>query len=92
MKLKRASIFTKIVIAALAVYALISLADLQAKVTEAMTERQQLQQQLQQLSQENAELEYEIAHSDDDETIENIARDKLGLVRPGEKIFYDISN
>ena len=26
------------------------------------------------------------------DTIEEIARDKLGLVKPGEKIFYDMSN
>jgi cell division protein FtsB len=37
-------------------------------------------------------LSYDIAHSGDDATIEDIARDKLGLVKPGEKIFYDIGN
>ena len=40
--------------------------------------------------QENARLEYEIEHSEDPETMEQIAREKLGLVKPGEKIFYDI--
>lgn len=42
--------------------------------------------------QENAELEYDIAHAGDPETIAEIARTKLGLVKPGEKIFYDVSN
>ena len=28
----------------------------------------------------------------DDKTIEEVARDKLGLVMPGEKIFVDIGN
>ena len=92
MKLKRASIFTKIVILALAVYAVISLFNLQGKVNEALAEKSRLENEVKQLSQINAELEYEIAHSDDDSTIEDIARDKLGLVKPGEKIFYDVSN
>ena len=52
----------------------------------------QLEQQAQELTEENAALEYQIAHSEDDETKEEIARDKLGLVKPGEKIFYDTSN
>ena len=37
----------------------------------------------------NAELQYGIDHSTDDHTIEDIAREKLGLVKPGEVIFYD---
>jgi len=52
----------------------------------------QLEQQAQELTEENAALEYQIAHSEDDETKEEIARDKLGLVKAGEKIFYDTSN
>jgi cell division protein FtsB len=42
--------------------------------------------------QKNAELEYDIEHAGDDETIEEIARIKLGLVKAGEKIFYDVGN
>ena len=53
---------------------------------------QQLQQQVTDMTQSNAELEYKIEHSEDADTIEEIARDKLGLVKPGEKIFYDMSN
>ena len=41
---------------------------------------------------ENAELEYDIEHAGDPEIIAEIARDKLGLVMPDEKIFYDVSN
>ena len=44
------------------------------------------------MRQSKAELEYQIEHGADDETIEDIARNKLGLVYPGEKIFYDISD
>jgi len=92
MKLKRASIFTIVVILALIVYAGVGLMNKRAQVSQALQARQELQEQVDQLSQENAELQYEIDHSADDETLEDIARDKLGLVKPGEKIFYDVSN
>lgn len=92
MKLKRASIITKIVIMALIVYAGISLLSLKSQISQARLQSEALQEQVAQTAQENAELEYDIEHSEDPETIEDIARNKLGLVKPGEKIFYDVSN
>ena len=44
------------------------------------------------LHAETRSLQSQIAHSEDDETKEEIARDTLGLVKAGEKIFYDTSN
>ena len=92
MKFKKAGIITKIVIAALLVYAVVSLVTVRSKTAALNTQTQQLQQQVTDMTQSNAELEYKIEHSEDADTIEEIARDKLGLVKPGEKIFYDMSN
>ena len=92
MKLKRAGIITKIIVLALIVYAGISLVTLRAQVTEIRAEKADLEAQVAEMTQTNAELQYELAHSEDADTIEDIARNKLGLVMPGEKIFYDISN
>lgn len=92
MKLKRSSIFTKIVILALIVYAAISLSTTKSRIASAEEDRVVLQAKVDALLQENAELEYDIAHAGDPETIAEIARTKLGLVKPGEKIFYDVSN
>lgn len=92
MKFKKAGIITKIVIAALLVYAVVSLVTVRSKTTALNAQTQQLQQQVTDMTQSNAELEYKIEHSEDADTIEEIARDKLGLVKPGEKIFYDMSN
>lgn len=92
MKLKRAGIFTIIVILALLVYAGVGLMNKRTQVSEAMQTRQELQEEVDRLTQENEDLRYEIDHSGDDSTIEDIAREKLGLVKPGEKIFYDVSN
>ena len=59
---------------------------------EADARRAELQARVAVVQQENAELEYDIAHAGDPDTIASIARAKLGLVLPGEKIFYDVSN
>lgn len=92
MKFKKAGIITKIVIAALLIYAVVSLVTVRSKTAALNAQTQQLQQQVTDMTQSNAELEYKIEHSEDADTIEEIARDKLGLVKPGEKIFYDMSN
>ena len=92
MKFKRASIFTKIVILALIVYAVISLIGTRECITVAEADRDAYQAEVDALLRENAELEYDIEHAGDDEVIADIARSKLGLVFPGEKILYDVSN
>ena len=92
MKLKRSSIFMKIVILAMIVYAAICLVNTRNRIAKAEEDRVSLQMLVAAAQQENAELEYDIEHAGDPETIASIARAKLGLVMPGEKIFYDISN
>ena len=92
MKIKRAGIVTKVILLAIVLYAAVRLAMIHAETRTLEAQITQLEQQAQQLTEENAALEYQIAHSDDDETKEEIARDKLGLVKPGEKIFYDTTN
>ena len=47
-------------------------------------EKQHIEQQLQELQQRNEELEQEKAKLQDPKTIENVAREELGLVKPGE--------
>ena len=92
MKLKRASVFTKIVILALIVYATVMLVNTHARVAAAEADRAALQLRVERMLQENAELEYDIDHAGDPDIIAEIARSKLGLVKPGERIFYDISS
>lgn len=92
MKFKRTGIVTKIVILAIIVYAGITLVSLKVQVSDARETRDQLQEEVDGVLQTNTELQYAIDHSTDPETIEDIARNKLGLVKPGEKIFYDVNN
>ena len=92
MKFKKASIFTTLVIAVLMVYALISLFVVHRQTRQLQDRAATLQQQVSEMIQANAELQYQIDHSEDDDMIESVAREKLGLVKPGEKIFYDTSD
>ena len=92
MKFKKASIFTKLVIAALMVYAVISLVMVHRQTRQLQDRAATLQQQVSEMTQCIAELQYQIDHSEDDDMIESVAREKLGLVKPGEKIFYDTSD
>ena len=92
MKFKKASIFTTLVIAVLMVYALISLFVVHRQTRQLQDRAATLQQQVSEMTQANAALQYQIDHSEDDDMIESVAREKLGLVKPGEKIFYDTSD
>ena len=92
MRFKKASIFTTLVIAVLMVYALISLFVVHRQTRQLQDRAATLQQQVSEMTQANAELHYQIDHSEDDDMIESVAREKLGLVKPGEKIFYDTSD
>ena len=51
-----------------------------------------LAQQIEETEISNAALEYSIQNSESSDTLEDIARSKLGLVYPGEKVFYDVGN
>ena len=92
MKLKRSGIVMIVIILVLVVFAGARLATLRAQIDDARAQTAALQERYDELTQENAELAYEIEHSDDPETIEGIARTKLGLVRPGERIYIDLNH
>lgn len=92
MKLGRAGIIIKIVILALVVYAGISLVTLKSQTADAQAKRDELQQKVDETMQDNSELQYDIDHSTDPEIIEDVARNQIGLVKPGEKIFYDVGD
>lgn len=92
MKFKRAGIATKLVVVILIVYAVVTLINLQTRIDDAEREKAALAAAVADKSATNEALRYEIEHSGDPATLEEVARDKLGLVLPGEQIFYDIGN
>ena len=88
MRVKRASLLTKLVILALLVAAATALLQLRSKINAAEAELLQAQEQVAAQKQVNADLADAVANSDDPERQADIARDKLGLVTPGEYVFY----
>ena len=89
MKLRRAWLITKIVVIVLVIYAAVTLISTKSKIETMEQRKEDLQQQVTDKTITNAALTYEIEHKGDDETIADIAREQLGLVSPGEIVFYD---
>lgn len=92
VKVKRAGIGTKILVLVLLVAAVTALLSMRAQLKEAQERRDLLSQQVQQQLEANAALADDIAHSNDLEYLANIAREKLGLLKPDELRFVDTSN
>ena len=92
MKRRRAGFATKIIVISLIAYALISLVNLQGRIDEARKELSEVRRLVAEKELSNAELEYEIENHNDPSVIAGIARSELGLVLPGEMVFFDGGN
>ena len=89
MRIRRSGIISKIVIFALIIYAGINLISLRGRIDAARETRDTVRKLVAVKELSNAELEYEIEHYNEPEVISDIARSDLGLVLPGEIVFYD---
>ncbi len=65
---------------------------LRAKMRSARAQQNRLSAQIAAKQEENDSLKDSIKKGGSKEEMEKIAREKLGLASPGEKIFYDTSN
>lgn len=92
MKTTKASLITKIVIFILIVYLAITLLNLRSRIQSATTQYNELQSQVVTQTARNAVVEEHIRNSDDEDTVLEIAKEKLGLVEEGEVVFYDTTN
>lgn len=92
MKFKRAGMLTKILILALLIISVTAFLDLHSQAQELAQQQAALEKQVSRQKQENQALSDAIARSDDPESVQDVARDRLGLVTPGEIIFYDNGN
>jgi len=92
MRLRKLSLISLAAVIVVVVYSGVTLLSLKSQTEEAAGRRDELQAQVDRLTQENSELQYSIENSTDPEIMEDVARNEIGLVRPGEKIFYDVSD
>lgn len=88
----RAGLLTKFVILALLAGLGWQLLQLKGQVEQAQVQRTSLEQQVNALQEENDALEADIAEGATQEKMEDLAREKLGVVSPNERVFYDVSN
>ena len=89
MRLPRSKLSTKIIVFALIVYAGIGLLAIRGKIENAQAQLDEVRRAVAELEISNSELEYDIEHYNEPDVIADIARSNLGLVLPGEMVFYD---
>ena len=92
MKKQRTVRFSLTLIAAVVLLMLtFSLIRLHGRVDEARIRRDALAEEEASYKSANEQLESDIEKANDEDFIKGIARNELGLVEPGEKVFYDTS-
>ncbi len=72
-------------------YFMITIFGLQASLKESRAELEQKTAVLEQVESENDHLQAIVDNEDKSGYIEQVAREKLGYVMPGEKVFYDVT-
>ncbi len=92
IKFKSSSLLTRVVLAAVLVYMVITLMNLRGKIQTAQADLAQYEAQVELQEQTNAQLQSAVDSGTAEDELEDIARYKLGLVEPGEKVYYDITN
>ena len=87
MKLKKASLLTKFVILTLLIGTATGLLAMRSQLQTAQADLAATQKQVEEQKQINADLADAVENSGDPERQADLARDKLGLVEPGEYVF-----
>lgn len=87
MKLKKASLLTKLVVLALLIGTATSLLTMRSQLQTAQADLADAQRQVEEQKQVNADLADAVENSGDPDRQADLARDKLGLVEPGEYVF-----
>ena len=91
-KKKRVSGLAKTATAVFAVYAAFTLVSLQLQIAEKKEEQALLQAQIEEQELRNAEIRALLESENSDDYVARIAREKLGYISPGERVFVDISS
>nr|WP_317325859.1 septum formation initiator family protein [uncultured Flavonifractor sp.] len=87
MKVKKASLLTKLVVLALLIGSATGLLTMRSQLQNAQADLADAQRQVEEQKQINADLADAVENSGDPDRQADLARDKLGLVEPGEYVF-----
>lgn len=88
----KSGLLTQVLILILLVGICAQLYTLRGQVERARTDQERLAAQVDAQRQVNESLAADIAQGTTPEKMEELAREELGLVTPGEYVFYDVSN
>ncbi|MBR6413130.1 MAG: septum formation initiator family protein [Oscillospiraceae bacterium] len=89
MRFRKTSFWTKLLILAVAAYAIVTLVSLQDRVSAANERVRVLEEQVLYAEQEYALAEQELADLGSDRSVMKIARTRLGMVEIGEIVLCD---
>lgn len=92
MRTKRAGAATKLVILILLLAVSLALLSVRTQMQTAQDELDTLERQVRSQTEINAGLLEDIANSGDPDSLADIAREKLGLVKPGERVFANTNH
>ncbi|MDR0446395.1 MAG: septum formation initiator family protein [Oscillospiraceae bacterium] len=87
--MKRAGIIATILVFAAIAFLVWRLLDLRGDIAEANHRRSEMRSESAALEMENDEMQRRLDRREDDEIIAEIARENLGLIKPGEQVYYD---
>ena len=90
-KKKKSGIVTKLVVLGFAVYAAVTLVSLQSSIDAERASIEYYENQIEIQNQKNMQYSDSLTGEPDSEYIADLAREKLGLIAPGERVFYDVS-
>ena len=88
MRFPRSKLVTKIIVFAFIVYAGVSLFAFRGRIEAARDELHDVRRAVAEQEIANAQLEYDIENYNNPDVKANIARTNLGLVAPGEIVFF----
>lgn len=91
MKKKRVSIAVKLLVVIFSLYAAVSIVQLNSEINKKQEDQISKKNEINKLHTGIEELSDATQGDPDEDLIEKIARDQLGLVKPGEQIYKETS-
>ena len=91
-KRKKSSFFTVALVFFILCLVSLQLLRMREKLAIAEEERTALSERVARQEQENRSLEAALERAEDVQYLQSLAREQLGMVSPGQKDFYDVSN
>ena len=88
LRAKKVGLLVKIALLILLAYLIISLVNVRQQIGDARAATEPLTEQVNDQTQANTELSNAIENRNDPSYLEDVARERLGLVAPNDRVFY----